>query len=93
MSNQNGKQNSNFKTISQDDLPAGRRGKHHSMLLKVLEDLDQLDNGKAIRIPLGEYPGSVADIRSAIHRAVSKQKVEIATSSDEKFFYVWKPGS
>ena len=61
------------------------------MLLKVLRDLEHLSEGRAIRIPLADYPGSVADIRSAIHRATTKGKVEIATSSDDKFFYIWKP--
>ena len=81
----------NFESISQGDLPTGRKGKHHLMLVKVMEDLKQLSDGRALRIPLADFPGSIADIRSAIHRATLKAKVEVATSSDEQFFYVWKP--
>lgn len=82
----------NFKTISHADLPSGRKGKHHPLLVQVLEDLEDLTDGRAMKIPLADFPGSIADIRSAIHRATRKLKVEIATSSDDEFFYVWKPG-
>lgn len=84
-------ENCSFHTVSQSELPSGRKGKHHAMLLTVLQDLERLPEGRAIRIPLADYPGSVGDIRSAIHRATMKQKLEIATSSDDEFFYVWKP--
>jgi len=81
----------NFESIAQGDLPSGRKGKHHSLLVKVIEDLEHLPDGRAIKIPLAEFEGSVADIRSAISRATKKVAMEIATSSDEQFFYVWKP--
>lgn len=81
----------NFESILQVDLPSGRKGKHHSLLLQVLEDLDELQDGRAIRIPLSVCGGSVADIRAAIFRATNKRDLEIATSSDDEFFYVWKP--
>ena len=81
----------NFVTISRNDLPSGRKGKHHAMLLKVLQDLDHLSDGNAIRIPLEDYRASVADIRSAVHRATAKLNITVATSSDEGYFYVWKP--
>lgn len=80
-----------FKTISQGDLPNGRRGKHHLLLLKVLKELDQLAEGRAIQIPMADFPGTVADLRSAIHRATKKQDLNILTSSDEGHFYIWKP--
>lgn len=80
----------NFKTIAQSDLPSGRKGKHHLLLERVLDDLKSLEEGRAIRIPLADYAGSIADIRSAIHRATTKQNVEVATSSDDDFVYVWK---
>jgi hypothetical protein len=81
----------NFESILQSDLPSGRRGKHHSLLVRVLEDLERIADGRAIRIPLTEFDGSVADIRAAIFRATGKLRIEIATSSDDDFFYVWKP--
>lgn len=83
----------NFETISHIDLPNGRKGKHHPLLVKVLQDLEQLPEGRAMRIPLANFGGSIADIRSAISRATKKIDTEIATSSDEHFFYLWKPES
>lgn len=80
-----------FKTISQVDLPTGRRGKHHPLLVKVVKELEELAEGRAIQIPLSEFPGTVADLRSAIHRATKKLNLTILTSSDEEHFYVWKP--
>ncbi len=81
----------NFDSILQSDLPSGRRGKHHSILVRVLQDLERLADGRAIRIPLTDFEGSVADIRAAIFRATGKRGIEVATSSDDNFFYVWKP--
>jgi len=78
-------------TISQDDLPTGRKGKHHPMLLDVLEALVHLEAGRAIKVPLEDYAGSVAGIRSAVHRATKKLDVEILTSSDDDYFYIWRP--
>ncbi len=86
-----GVQPGNFETVAKSELPNGRRGKHHQMLVEVLEDLQQLAGGRAMRIPLADYPGSVADIRSAIHRVTKKRNLEIATSSDDEYFYLWKP--
>jgi hypothetical protein len=82
---------SNFDTVAYGDLPSGRRGKHHSLILQVLQDLDSLEEGRAIKIPLAEFTGTVADLRSAISRATRKTSVDIATSSDEQYLYVWKP--
>jgi len=81
----------NFESILQADLPSGRKGKHHSLLVRVLQDLERIEEGRAIRIPLAECNGSVADIRAAVFRATEKRHFRIATSSDNEFFYIWKP--
>lgn len=78
-------------TISQNDLPAGRKGKHHPMLLDVLDALEDLEEGRAIKVPLTDYSGTLADMRSAIHRATRKRDMEVLTSSDDEYLYVWKP--
>ncbi len=80
----------NFQTLSQSDLPNGRKGKHHQLIVRVIQDLDQLDDGRAIRVPLADFEGTVADIRSAILRATKKKNLKISTSSDDNFFYLWK---
>jgi hypothetical protein len=80
-----------FKTIPQSELPDGRRGKHHEILSQVLADLEELEAGRALKIPLADFSGSVADLRSAILRGTSKRKIKVASSSDDEFLYVWKP--
>ncbi len=83
----------NFKTISQDDLPFGRKGKHNEIVHQLLDDIHQLEAGRAIKIPLSELAGSKANIRSALNRATRQRNLEVATSSDDDYFYVWKPES
>jgi hypothetical protein len=83
----------NFETLSQSELPNGRRGKHHQLILQVLADLEQLEDGRAIKVPLTDFEGTVADIRSAILRATKKRNLKISTSSDDNFFYLWNAGS
>lgn len=80
-----------FKTIPQDELPFGRKGKHNEIVHQLLDDLDQLEQGRAIRIPLIDLPSSKANIRSALNRATRKRNLAVVTSSDETYFYVWKP--
>lgn len=81
----------NFQTILQTALPFGRKGKHHEIVQALLEDLEQLDTGRAIRIPLSDLPDTIPNVRSALNRATRKRNLVVATSSDNDFFYVWKP--
>ncbi|MDT8067528.1 MAG: hypothetical protein ROO76_05110 [Terriglobia bacterium] len=80
-----------FASISQDDLPHGRHGKHFSIVAEILRDLETLSDGRALKIPLAELPDSKANIRSALNRASKLRKLEIATSSDDGHLYIWKP--
>lgn len=79
-----------FESISQADVPKGRDGKHKKIVSQLLNDLSQLQSGSALKIPLSELPDSKENIRSALSRATKQKNIEIATSSDEGFLYVWK---
>jgi len=79
-----------FKTILQGDLPFGRKGKHNEIVHQLLEDLERLEAGRAIKIPLSELSSSKANIRSALNRATRQRNLQVATSSDVGFFYIWK---
>lgn len=79
-----------FNSIKQVDVPKGRDGKHKKIVLQLLSDLSQLEPGLALKIPLSELPDSKENIRSALSRATKQHQLEIATSSDENFLYVWK---
>ena len=79
-----------FKSILQMDVPKGRDGKHKQIVLQLLSDLEQLESGSALKIPLAELPDSKENIRSALNRATRQRGVEVATSSDANHLYVWK---
>ena len=79
-----------FESMLQADVPKGRDGKHKKIVALLLSDLEQLETGSALKIPLSELPDSKENIRSALSRATKQQGIEIATSSDEDFLYVWR---
>ncbi len=79
-----------FQSILQADVPKGRDGKHKSIIVRLLNDIDNLAEGSALKVPLAQLPGTKENIRSALSRATRQKGVEIATSSDEDFLYIWK---
>lgn len=88
MGGKNGKA-SHFKTLLQADVPQGRKGKHRQIVSTILEDLDQLKEGSALRVPLADLAGSKAKVRSALNRATRKGGRDVATASDDNALYVW----
>ena len=82
--------NSMFESISQNDLPEGRKGKHHTIVAQVLHDIEELEAGRALKIPIAQLPDTKANIRSALNRTSKQKSLDIATSSDDDFLYVWK---
>lgn len=80
----------NFHSILQADVPKGRDGKHKLIVTQLLSDLAQLPEGSALRIPLSDLPDSKENIRSALNRATRQRDMEVTTSSDAEFLYVWK---
>jgi hypothetical protein len=82
-----------FKSISQTDLPQGRNGKHKTIVVQLLSDIEQLRPGNALKIPLSQLPDSKENIRSALNRATRIRGIDVATSSDADYFYVWIPPS
>jgi DNA helicase TIP49 (TBP-interacting protein) len=79
----------NFKTIAQVEVPQGRNGKHKQIVTRILSDLDQLQNGTALKVPLAELAESKEKVRSALNRATRKSGRSVATATDAKFLYVW----
>jgi hypothetical protein len=82
-----------FESILQLDVPKGRDGKHKQIVSQLLSDLDQLGTGSALKIPLSALPDSKENIRAALNRATRQKGIEVATSSDTEFLYVWKSES
>ena len=78
-----------FKTMAQTAVPQGRNGKHRQIVTTILKDLDRLQDGSAIKVPLAELAESKEKVRSALNRATRKAGRNVATASDENFLYVW----
>jgi hypothetical protein len=81
-----------FSSVLQADVPKGRDGKHKQIILQLLSDIGQLSAGSALKVPFSELPDTKENIRSALSRAARQRKIDLATSSDEEFLYVWKTG-
>jgi hypothetical protein len=76
--------------VLQVDVPKGRDGKHKSIINRLLSDIAQLGEGAALKIPLSQLPDTKENIRSALSRAARQAKLNLATSSNSEFLFVWK---
>jgi hypothetical protein len=78
-----------FKTMVQADVPQGRNGKHKLIVTTILKDLDGLNAGSALKVPLDGLAESKERVRSALNRATRKAGRKVATATDANFLYVW----
>jgi hypothetical protein len=84
----------NYDRVILADLRRGRRGKHHDLVEGIFQDLESLPEGSAIKIPLDQIDGiTLANLRSAVHRASLSRGLGTETLSDETSFYLWKTAS
>ena len=81
-----------FATMAQIDVPQGRNGKHKGIVSSVLAELAELKDGEALKIVLSELGDTKENVRSALNRATRQRGIEVATSSDADYLYVWKAG-
>ena len=79
----------NFKGMAQADVPQGRNGKHKAIVTRILSDLDQVQKGVALKVPLAQLADTKENVRSALNRATRKRGRSVATASDDTFLYVW----
>jgi hypothetical protein len=89
MAPQSKKPSMNFKHMPQVDVPQGRNGKHKQIVMRILADLDQVQKGVALQVPLAQLTESKERVRSALNRATRKSGRSVATASDDTFLYVW----
>jgi hypothetical protein len=78
-----------FSTMVQADVPQGRNGKHKEVVTTILRDLERLEDGAALKVPLAGLALSKEKVRSALNRATRKAGLKVATASDQTFLYVW----
>jgi hypothetical protein len=81
---------SRFESIRQVDVPKGRDGKHKKIISQLLSDIANLSDGSALKIPLADLPDTKENVRSALSRAANQRELNIATSSNDEFLYVWR---
>ncbi|MBB5340610.1 hypothetical protein [Tunturiibacter gelidoferens] len=79
-----------FESVLQANVPKGREGKHREIITQLLSDIAQLKPGSALKIPLDQLPDTKENVRSALSRAARQQKINLATSSNDEFLFVWK---
>jgi len=80
-----------YERVPIEGLKKSRKGKHRSLVTRILENLKTLPPESAVKIPLSAIGGvSVLNLRSAVARATAKENIKVATSADDESFYVWK---
>ena len=83
-----------YRQVEITGLKTGRHGKHHDLVLGIVQELTTLQAGSALEIPLADVGGvGLANLRSAVHRAATSRGLQIETVADEGNFYVWKSKS
>jgi hypothetical protein len=89
----NGSGYPNYGRVEVKGLKKSRKGKHHDLMGKIMEDLRKSEPGFAVQIPLDTANNvSVLNLRSALVRAAAKENIKVMTSSDDRYFYAWKKG-
>ncbi len=80
-----------FEEISSADVPQIRKGKHHEIIAHILHDAAKINPGRAIRVPRKAFgSATLQHIRAALNRSAAKARLNLATSSDDEFLYVWR---
>ena len=91
MSRKNGKLPLRYERDLISNVKGRRAGKHHDLVGGILQELDSLPADHAMKVPLNGTNGvTLANLRSAVHRATTAGRLNVETSSDKENFYIWK---
>jgi hypothetical protein len=77
-----------YEIMAQVDVPQGRNGKHKQIVSLILNDLNQLKDGSALKVPLAELAETKEKVRSALNRATRKEGRKVATATDNRYLYI-----
>jgi hypothetical protein len=80
---------SNYKSMLQSDVPQSRNGKHRVVVGGIMDDLNQLEEGRALQVPLDTLGDTKENVRAALSREAKKRRLTVHTAADAKFLYVW----
>src|ERR1700761_9288780 len=80
-----------FEAIERSPVPNNRKSKHHEIVKRILREVSVLRAKKALKIPRTALaPAKIEHIRAALSRASAKSGIELETSVDDTYFYVWR---
>lgn len=82
-----------FETMHQVDVPQSRNGKHRKIVEAILEDVDNLEPGEAVKVPIRALGDTKENIRAALSRESKKRKAPIHTAADASHLYIWRTKS
>ena len=86
-----GSNDRNFESIERSAVPTSRKSKHHQLVEKILREVDGLKDKRALKIPRSALGNAkIEHIRAALSRASAKIEVDLATSVDDHYLYVWR---
>ncbi len=72
-----------FGSVLLVDVPSGRNGKHREIARQLLSDMEQLEPGSALKVPLADLPDTEENIRSALNRATRERGIPVSTSCND----------
>ncbi len=80
-----------FESIERCDVPHTRKSKHNDIVERILNEVGELRTRKALKIPRSALGSAkIEHIRAALSRASGRENLQLATSSDDYYFYVWR---
>lgn len=84
----------NFETMETIDVPHARKGKHNTLITRIMQDLQRIEPGMALKVPVSALGAQkIENIRAALTREVKKTRLVIGTAIDDDYFYVWRKKS
>ncbi len=78
--------------MPQTDVPHARNGKHRQIVVAILEDVEHLKPGEAVKVPMRALGDTKENVRAALSRESKKRKLALATAADGDHLYVWRNG-
>jgi hypothetical protein len=82
-----------FESMHQIDVPQSRNGKHRKIVEAILEDVDNLSPGEAVKVPIRALGDTKENVRAALSRESKKRKAPISTAADATHIYIWRTKS
>jgi hypothetical protein len=81
----------NFQTIDTVDVPHGRKGKHNALIGRIIQDLQRIEPGTALKVPVSALGSQkIENVRAALARELKKIRLVVGTAIDDDYFYVWR---